>query len=352
MLWDVKSSKIKGKEHIIIMTIIITSDYIEMNISPFLCLLAMALSLVRDGTSIHLETCECHEIRELVNASVQHAVGSLEDRLSVMIDTAISNISMNLNMIFEKVESSQQQIDTPELNPGSPAASCAAIYTYNPSAPSGLYTIGTLGYSSTQYCDMTLSCLGITGGWMRVIDLNMTDISQQCPSGLMERNDSPNIRTCVRNEASAGCSSVELSTANIQYTRVCGRITGYQYESLDGFNNNDINSAYVDGVSLTYGSPRQHIRSFAATANCNCFNAPEIVGNDFLCDSGSHGIHYTSGILFTSPLWDGAGCSTTSPYFVKTLAQSTTDDIEMRLCRDELSSNEDVAIEVVELYVQ
>ena len=42
-------------------------------------------------------------------------------------------------------------------------------------------------------CDMALSCHGITGGWMRVTDLNMTDISQQCPSGLMERNDSPDI---------------------------------------------------------------------------------------------------------------------------------------------------------------
>ena len=70
---------------------------------------------------------------------------------------------------------------------------------------------------------------------MRVGFLNMTNSSHQCPSGLMEHNDSPNIRTCVRNEASAGCSSVELSTANIQYSRVCGRITAHQFDSVDGF---------------------------------------------------------------------------------------------------------------------
>ena len=39
------------------------------------------------------------------------------------------------------------------------------------------------------YCsDMTLSCGGVTGGWMRVAELNMTDTSQQCPSGLVESN--------------------------------------------------------------------------------------------------------------------------------------------------------------------
>ena len=124
-------------------------------------------------------------------------------------------------MILEKVESLQQQINTSEPSSGNPAASCADILANDPSDPSGFYLIGTEGDSSRQYCDMTLSCDGVTGGWLRVADLDMTDNSQQCPSGFMERNDSPNIRTCVRNEASAGCSSIELSTANIQYTSVC-----------------------------------------------------------------------------------------------------------------------------------
>ena len=97
------------------------------------------------------------------------------------------------------------------------------------------------------------------------------DRNHQCPRGLMDRNESPNIRTCVRNEASAGCSSVELSTANIQYSTVCGRITAYQVGSTDDFGvpTNDINSAYVDGVSLTHGTSRQHIWTFAAAGRMN-----------------------------------------------------------------------------------
>ena len=42
----------------------------------------------------------------------------------------------------------------------------------------------------------------------------------------------------------------------------------------------------------------------------------------------------------------------TPPWFYKQLPQPTTDDIEMRVCRDEASSNEDVAIESVTIYVQ
>ena len=32
--------------------------------------------------------------------------------------------------------------------------------------------------------------------------------------------------------------------------------------------------------------------------------------------------------------------------------ESTTDDIEMRVCRDEVASNEDITIEMVDIYVQ
>ena len=200
--------------------------------------------------------------------------------------------------------------------------------------------------------------------------LDMTNSSHQCPSGLMERNDSPDIRTCVRNEASAGCFSVELSTTNIQYSTVCGRITAYQVGSPDDFrvSNNDINSAYVDGVSLTHGTSRQHIWTFAAAGRedgicnpCRTEPRPASVGNDFFCDSGNPMSSNDKANTFHSdnPLWDGGGCTAgiccptdNPPYFHKTLPQPTTDDIEMRVCRNEVRDNEDIAIETVEIYVQ
>ena len=60
------------------------------------------------------------------------------------------------------------------------------------------------------------------------------------------------------------------------------------------------------------------------------------------------------------PLWDGSGCGSTSsccgfnnpPWFCKQLPQPTSDDIEMRVCVNQATSDEDVALEIVEVYVQ
>ena len=49
---------------------------------------------------------------------------------------------------------------------------------------------------------------------------------------------------------------------------MCGRVVGYQYASPDAVvslqSHNDINSYYVDGVSITRGSPLQHVRTLMA----------------------------------------------------------------------------------------
>ena len=63
---------------------------------------------------------------------------------------------------------------------------------------------------------------------------------------------------------------------------------------------------------------------------------------------------------FTDTLWDGHGCSISNyccsfnnpPWFYKQLSKFTTDDIEMRVCKDEDASNEDVAIEIIEIYIR
>ena len=115
----------------------------------------------------------------------------------------------------------------------------------------------------------------------------------------------------------------------------------------------------MDGVSLTHGNPRQHIWTFAAaqdefgtfpSGNCPCINTnqaaqatppPAFVGNDYFCDTGSEE-RVQVAFYGDDPLWDGAGCGplntccsfNTPPWFYKQLPQPTTDDIEMRVCRD------------------
>ena len=213
---------------------------------------------------------------------------------------------------------------------------------------------------------------------MRVAKLDMIWSSTQCPSGLGQRTDS-NIRTCARNSNTSGCSSVTLFTNNIHYSRVCGKIKAYQFGSTDAFGTgtNNIDTHYVDGVSLTHGRPRQHIWTFAAAQdetttnpryNCPCTNIntansatppPAFVGNDYFCDTGSSGIH-TQIFYSDNPLWDGAGCGPLNtccsfnnpPWFYKQLPQPTTDNIEMRVCRSDSVRHEDISVEVLDIYIQ
>ena len=71
-------------------------------------------------------------------------------------------------------------------------------------------------------------------------------------------------------------------------------------------------------------------------------------------------LHLNLNVLHGDPLWDRAGCGTQStccsfnspPWFYKQLPETATDDIEMRVCHDQARNDEDIAIEIVELYVQ
>ncbi len=207
--------------------------------------------------------------------------------------------------------------------------SCAAILLLNPFSPSDYDSILSSNGSIVHvYCDMTLSACGnITGGWMKVAELDMTDNSNQCPSILTQRIDS-NKRTSVINSTSASCAHVNYSIDAIRYSQVCGKIKAYKIiiGSHDAFGNSDIDSIYVDGISLTYGRPRRHIWTFAASldevsshpdTNCPCTNInytsgaltpPTYAGNYYFCDTASQGIFQSGYFYGDDPLWDGAGC--------------------------------------------
>ena len=110
------------------------------------------------------------------------------------------------------------------------------------------------------YCDMDSPCGG--SGWTKIADVNMDQNDQECPEGLMLQ-DYSGVRVCKRH--SSGCDSAFFSSHDIPYSEVCGRVIAYQYASCDAFNpiNDDINSVYVDGVSITRGFPREHIWTYA-----------------------------------------------------------------------------------------
>ena len=64
-------------------------------------------------------------------------------------------------------------------------------------------------------------------GWRRVVFINMTDTSYNCPPGLNLTSYSK--RTCGRaHSVGQDCSSTTFSVRGFEYSQVCGRIRGYQ----------------------------------------------------------------------------------------------------------------------------
>ena len=93
----------------------------------------------------------------------------------------------------------------------------------------------------------------------------------------------------------------------------------------------------------------------SASANHNKPNLPTPIRNDYFCATGSHQEVQRNAFYVNQKLWYGKGCGQVNtccamnhpPWFY----QPTTDEIEMRVCRDEDQDDEDIAIENYEIYI-
>ena len=177
-----------------------------------------------------------------------------------------------------------------------------------------------------------------------------------------------------------------LPSLGIDYNEVCGRVIGHQVSHPNAFHSptsfvNDIDTHYVDGVSITHGTnPRKHIWTLAnsqydtytgdksSLCPCSTLNSTQevqdFVGNDYYCESGCF-INTASGCTMETmylgdPLWDGMNCgpaekgccSSNQPWFHKVLKSITNDSIELRICADEGSKMEDSPVEFYEIFVK
>ena len=238
-----------------------------------------------------------------------------------------------------------------------------------------------VGLLNTMFSDITASFLlpDIPGKvWKKVGYLNMSDATQQCPNS-WQTFTSP-VRSCAKKD-SGPCDSVLISTSGASYQMVCGRFLGYEMGTPDAFFSwiglqRNLEWWYVDGVSITYGSPgyRHHVYTYTAgnmefnsSISCPCaagLSPPSFVGSDYYCESGyplpyntasQHSTFFASDVL-----WDGQLCRHDEvtccyppniPWFCKTFPTNITENLEVRICLDEGFNNENVAIEFFELYI-
>ena len=253
-------------------------------------------------------------------------------------------------------------------------SSCKSIYEADPSSLSGYYSIVNC---SLVYCDMEGTNCGGEGGWTRVTYINMTQGGATCPVGLNQRSFN---KSYCGNTGPSGCIATMFPTL-VEYSHVCGQVRGYQYKRPLAFFSYQVNTSltiddnYVDGVSITYGSaPRKHLWTYAAAprddnnandnySDCPCkqnntiISPPLFIGTDYYCESGTTNCcDYT--IYLNDPLWDGQQCGGDSlccthpnmPWFIKTLNETTTENIELRLCC--LNYYADIPLDLIEILVQ
>ena len=158
---------------------------------------------------------------------------------------------------------------------------------------------------------------------------------------------------------------------------MCGRVRGYQVGRTGAFgpygHDPDL---VIDGILISHGEAQEHIWAYATARHkqanahpgarrwiCPCHpeftgQVPPFIGNDYYCDSGVESAP-VAGEFYTTPLWTGVGCAppdccfpSKMPWFCKTLPVPTTDYIEVYNCHINLASDEDTALDLIELYIR
>ena len=293
---------------------------------------------------------------------------------------ALVPLSTAIALVSESKTSDMASIEYLGEFPALAATSCQQIHDLRRhNAKSGYYWIQNNCCPKRIYCEMNMADCG-GGVWTKVANIDMSIPSMSCPNGF-EKVTSP--RSCRKLSFSAGCSSANFSTYGQSYKKVCGKIIGYQNSTPDAFHSYlknrllTLDDVYVDGVSVTYNYPREHIWTFAAQPDLNYKNkvhgcpcargtiegkVPRFVGSDFFCETGCEDTNgHIFGTLYTThKLWDGykygtfpQGCKgTRSPWFRKEFSYDVESNIEVRSCLDQDRSDEEILIEQIHLYIQ
>ena len=221
--------------------------------------------------------------------------------------------------------------------------------------------------STSAFCDMTLDCDGVVGGWRQIADINP---EIECPEGFIQLSFFCFACLSESGRVGPGCLlSLPFPVNDIEYSQVCGRITGQRGGGFLAFGVNpgaSIDDQYVEGISITTNGsasqPRTHIWTFAisnldfdGSGGCPCTSAgaaqpPNFVGSNYFCEAGG------------DPLWDGEGCSVADacsctedqgngpPLFLRTFDSPIAEDVEARFCAD--SSSDQIGFDFLQLYTR
>jgi hypothetical protein len=176
-----------------------TSQLMEDDLSS----IRLQLQMIKDNLSMTNELIqkENSDKFQQLNSSINTTQIQLDvsvDQLNQQLDTVATDLNQQLNSqqasllalnssIRMDFMQHSDSLELRRLRPGQtralPVSSCVSLNDLPRFSPSGYYWVRTSNGSAVRvYCDMTRSCGGVTGGWMRVAELDMTNSSHQCPN--------------------------------------------------------------------------------------------------------------------------------------------------------------------------
>ena len=300
------------------------------------CVAALVISIINYQSlkSVHGQqsnfSTQFDVTRDIINETTNLLNGKIDnlsliahknvDKIENIDKSKINNISMVLHENIDKIEELQHlQVQVELRLNGTQTTIEENFTTLESQLEHRLQEVNLDLQNQINHNTLRISCGA--GDWQRVAYLNMSDPSHQCPPAWSVYSAN-GVRACgrPRNGYSYSCSSVNYHISSISYSKVCGRVIGYQVGSTDVFGNqqNSINIGYVDGVSITYGLPRTHIWTYAAGLSstfvpenerfsCPCLTTgssfrsqvpPTFVGNNYYCESGNpHSTFRSNNIL-------------------------------------------------------
>ena len=125
-----------------------------------------------------------------------HKLNNIVNALSNLHDTSTSTAGVVNEILLVAQELLVESTPLP--------TSCEELKSQHPSSLSGYYVLATDNKTYTAYCNMDELC-GSGGGWTRLAYLDMSDATENCPSGF-RLYQSGGVRACGR--LNSGCVSV------------------------------------------------------------------------------------------------------------------------------------------------
>ena len=215
--------------------------------------------------------------------------------------------------------------------------------------------------------EFTHPCGG--SGWKLAIYRDFRDPDTPCPPPWQQTMYSERPYTCGRPTTFAPtCVGFFLSeTANLEYSKLCGRIKAYQFGTAHGPLESYIDfGTFIRSLTsevfwrFTAGLTQSQANSVLDSQRCPCDGGPDI-GEHYFCESlieeDNPGTKYDNHFFHNEVLWDEAGCSSSgdccsrfdSPYFIRHLPDIMNTQIYVQICN---FGTDNFAIELIELYVK